>query len=157
MKNWLFLLTNACVALLISCKSKNQIQSPHHMTESAPASVEKPACKPMILQSFQSIEDSGTYQMATPLEVVQDGLCLRIRYQYSGCKEGPAILVWNGFLIKSYPPQANLVLYTHDTGQCDRLLDGFDEFDLSRFAEATDSLVILRIRDYSERVFFRLK
>lgn len=125
--------------------------------ESTPESFEKPACKSIVIQNFDSFEDSGKYQIAVPLEVLQDGLCLRIRYQYSGCEEGSANLVWNGLLLKSYPPQANLVLYADDTGLCDRVIDGFDEFDLSNFTEASDSLVILRIREYSERVLFKLK
>lgn len=125
--------------------------------ESALESVDKPACTPLIIRNFNAFEDSGTYQISNPLEVTQEGLCLRIRYQYSGCAEGVASLVWNGLLLKTYPPQANLVLYTDDTGQCERLMEGFGEFDLSSFTEASDSLVILRIREYPERVFFKLK
>lgn len=125
--------------------------------EVAPESAEKPPCKPIIIRNFDAFEETGNYQIATPLEVMQDGLCLRIRYQYSGCKEGSASLVWNEKLLKTYPPQANLVLYADDTGQCDRLFEGFQEFDLSNLTEASDSLVILRIREYSERVFFKLK
>ncbi|MFN4299014.1 MAG: hypothetical protein ACK4EX_04675 [Thermaurantimonas sp.] len=155
MKKWWWL-SSLLIALATSCKIKKLDQSASAV-ESAPESVEKPACTPMVIKAFQAVEDSVKVQVATPLEVVQEGLCLRIRYQYSGCNEGAAMLVWNGIMLKTYPPQANLSVYVDDTGPCDRLIEGFGEFDLSLFSNYSDSLVVLRIRDYPDRVRFKIR
>ncbi|GCD76531.1 hypothetical protein JCM31826_00130 [Thermaurantimonas aggregans] len=140
----------------MSCKVK-KLNPTETLSESAPESIEKPACTPMVIKPFQAVEDSLKVQVATPLEVIQDGLCVRIRFQYSGCSEGNAFLVWNGVVLKSYPPQAHLVLYADDTGPCDRLIDGFGEFDLSELRHFSDSLVILRIREYPERIRIKVR
>lgn len=154
MKKWWWLSSVLLVAICCKVKMLNPSES---LSESAPESVEKPACAPLVITSFQALEDSVKLQVATPLEVIQDGSCLRIRYQYSGCDEGTAMLVWNGIVLKSYPPQANLVLYADDTGPCDRLIEAFGEFDLGVLQQHSDSLVVLRIREYPERVRFKVR
>jgi hypothetical protein len=155
MKKWWWLISGVLLAYA-ACKTKKNIDAPMAVKEDIPESASKPACEPVVVAAFQTMEDSAGAQVAIPKEVYQDGNCLRITYQYSGCQEGKAKLVWNGLSLKSYPPQALLAMYVSDVGDCERLLEGFGEFDLNVLAQHTDSIVMLRFRDFDGRLPYYL-
>lgn len=98
------------------------------------------ACKALYTEG--SILEGPEFNMAQIMEAKIEGNCLRLRYQYSGCNQGEALLQKVEISSKK-GGVAHLALRIQGAGLCEMLLAGEESyFDLSSLAQGPEAVEI---------------
>lgn len=119
------------LTLLAACSGNTKVSKPQAPLDGTEKESEVTIiCDQLVMQ--EEIENMESLTRATVTNIdVQEG-CVCIDYQYSGCSESEALLVWDGIATKSTRPQVNMNLYVKDTGACDQLLLGSTCFSMKK-------------------------
>lgn len=97
-------------------------------------------CKPIVQMNEVQLDDSYNRTQILSLDKVQNCAC--IKYQYSGCNESEAILIWDGSLKKSSPPIAEMQLRVKFAGSCEMLLTDSACFSLDNLKGKGDNILL---------------
>ncbi len=139
-----FYFTAAIIAILLvvfafsSCKTVKN-------TTKANINKDELTCTPIVLDT------NGTfaYTESDPFLLVGaelKGKCLEIEVEYSGgCGGDVWTLAWNGMLMKSLPPKANIYLHLKDDDACREIVRKKISFDISSIYTKE---VVLILRDF---------
>jgi len=101
-------------------KSVSKPQAPMDGTEKKSESTI--ICDQLVMK--EDIEDMEAFSRTIITDIEVEEGCVCIDYQYSGCNEAEALLVWDGIATKNTRPQVNMNLYVKEPGACDQLLSG---------------------------------
>lgn len=108
-------------------------------------------CSPMVLDT------AGTYVNSDPFLLVGaelKGKCLEIEVEYSGgCGGDVWTLAWNGMLMKSLPPKANIYLHLKDEDACREVVRKKISFDISSIYNNME--VVLFLKDFRGELVYK--
>lgn len=115
---------------ILSCKST--IKTPPPAEVSKKASIQEPMYCNEIIEA-KDLPDSLKLAPTHILSYRQKEGCVCIKYQYSGCLEGKAILAYDQKpLSESNRPEVNMKLMIMDAGNCDELLTDSTCFSMKK-------------------------
>lgn len=99
-------------------------------------------CEPIVLDT------GGIYTESDPFLLLNaeiDGSCLVVEVEYSGgCGGDTWTLAWNGNLMKSLPPKANIYLHLKDEDACREVVRKKVYFDISSIYNKGEVNLILK-------------
>ena len=82
------------------------------------------------------------------------GKCLEIEVEYSGgCGGDVWTLAWNGMLMKSLPPKANIYLHLKDEDACREVVRKKISFDISSIYNNME--VVLFLKDFRGELVYK--
>lgn len=94
------------------------------------------------------LDTNGTYLNSDEFLLVGaevKGKCLEIEVEYSGgCGGDIWTLAWNGTLMKSLPPKANVYLHLKDNDNCRELVRKKVMFDISSIYNNAEVVIFLK-------------
>jgi hypothetical protein len=97
---------------------------------------------------FITLDTGGTYLESDPFVLINaelNGKCLAIEVEYSGgCGGDTWTLAWNGNLMKSMPPKANIYLHLKDEDACREMVRKKLYFDISSIYNKGDVNLLLK-------------
>jgi len=109
------------------------------------------ACKTLVLDAERM--NAGVTDAYTIMDARMNGPKLEIDVQYGGgCGEATFDLVWNGALMKSLPPKANIVLLMKDDDPCRALVTKTVCFDVSSVYKGE---CVLLLKDFRGQLVYK--
>lgn len=127
--------------LLLSCgNSKETVSAANGSEDVRTSSEEEMYCADII----ETAELPGTPEMASTyiLSYKEVDGCVCIKYQYSGCKKGNAILTYDEAYEKDYRPKVKMKLGVLNAGYCDQLLTDSACFSMKKMALLGNEVII---------------
>jgi hypothetical protein len=111
----------------------------------------RPNIPPVQMMEFASFETGDPYTIEA---VSREGDALQIMVQYSGgCKDHEFVLFADPRIMKSMPPQQNLVLvHNANEDHCRALITDTLRFNLSPLRQGQTGTIILRLHNSEERI-----
>lgn len=111
-------------------------------TRSTTQSLPEAAC-PAIIKDVDGVYTQSDEFLLIGAEM--KGKCLEIEVEYSGgCGGDVWTLAWNGTLMKSLPPKANIYLHLKDNDDCRQLVRKKISFDVSGIYNNQEVVIFLK-------------
>lgn len=147
MKVWTILLAALSIA---ACKSKQDTA----VTESGDQSLtEKDTPRIEVVQEMPTNGSGDDYSIEA-VEVYGSEISYVVRYG-GGCEPHEFRLLTTGAIMKSMPPQMSVVLHHNANGdKCRALITDTVSFDLSPVRPKGNGSLILRMKNYEDRIVY---
>ncbi len=101
-------------------------------------------CLPIVLDTGNTYAESDPFLL---VNAAIEASCLMIEVEYSGgCGGDTWTLAWNGILMKSLPPKANIYLHLKDEDACRETVRKKLYFDISSIYKNQE--VVLYLKDF---------
>lgn len=140
-----FYFTAAIIAILLVVFAFSSCTTVKNTTKTNIDKKDELTCTPIVLDT----NGAYAYTESDPFLLVGaelKGKCLEIEVEYSGgCGGDVWTLAWNGMLMKSLPPKANIYLHLKDDDACREVVRKKISFDISSIYTKE---VVLLLRDF---------
>lgn len=139
--------TVGCFFFAVACNTHKQAVIADKPNQNAVFNEQaNPACE---LDLIVEIPDDFSNANLHIESVSYEAPCLVISYNYSGCKQAEAKVLWNGRLTRSYPPAAFLELFLSETGDCDQLHSATLRVDLKTLQKIAGKKFVVQLNHFT--------
>ncbi len=136
-----YLLSILSLIIMASCGNTKDTMANVDGTEEVKASTqEEMYCADII--EIEEVPDTVNMASTTILSYKESEGCVCIKYQYSGCKKGNALLMFDGNFQEDTRPDVKMKLGVFDAGLCEMLITDSACFSMKKMGLLGNEVII---------------